>query len=257
LDNMQFFFSPVLLSLFIAFTPVRAQVVLSEIMFDALGSDSHDEFVEIVNLSESVSVELSGWRISDGEGTDTIIESHKGTILQPGQIALILDPSYFDNSGTYDDFIPEECLVLTIDNTTFGSRGFSNSTGETVSLINSDGGIVSQYTYSLGNDQGFSDEKIDLQGSNSQENWANSQSSFGTPGAPNSVLLLNFDLAVFPADIKFSLEPVQAGQTVIIASAVRNLGKNLVDQFKLTFFEDFNGDSLASIGEELSFSSNK
>ncbi len=251
MDNMQFFFSPVLLILFIAFTPVRAQVVLSEIMFDASGSDSHDEFVEIVNLSESVSVELSGWRMSDGEGTDTIIESHEGTILQPGQIALILDPSYFDNSDTYDDFIPEECLVLTIDNTTFGSRGFSNLTGETVSLINSDGGIVSQYTYSLGNDQGFSDEKIDLQGSNSQENWANSQSIFGTPGAPNSVSPLNFDLAVFPADIKFSLEPVQAGQTVIIASAVRNLGKNLVDQFKLTFFEDFNGDSLASIGEEL------
>ncbi len=68
MDNIQFFFSPVLLSLCIAFTPVRAQVVLSDIMFDALGSDSHDEFVEIINLSESVSIDLSGWQISDGEG---------------------------------------------------------------------------------------------------------------------------------------------------------------------------------------------
>jgi len=251
LDNMRNFFGAVLLNIFIVFTPIHAQVILSEIMFDALGSDSHDEFVEIVNLSESVSVELTGWQISDGEGTDTIIEFHKGTILQPGQFALILDPSYFDNSDTYDDLIPEECLVLMIDNTTFGSRGFSNSTAETISLINSDGGIVSQYTYSLGNDQGFSDEKIDLEGSNSLDNWANSKSSFGTPGAPNSVSLLNFDLAVLPDDINFSPKPVQAGQTVIITSTVRNVGKNAVGQFKLTFFEDFNGDSLASIGEEL------
>jgi len=241
----------ILLSLFITFTPVHAQVVLSEIMFDALGSDSHDEFVEFVNLSESISVDLSGWQISDGEGTDSIIEFNEGTILHPGQFALILDPSYFDNSDTYDDLIPEECLVLTIDNTTFGSRGFSNSTAETVSLINSDGGIVSQYTYSLGNDQGFSDEKIDLEGSNLPDNWADSKSSFGTPGAPNSVSLLNFDLAVFAADIEFSPKPVQAGQTLIITSTVHNVGKNPVGQFKLTFFEDFNGDSLAGSGEEL------
>lgn len=241
----------ILLSLFITFTPVRAQVVLSEIMFDALGSDSHDEFVEIVNLSKSVSVDLSGWQISDGEGTDSIIEFNDGAILQPGQFALILDPSYFDNSDTYDDLIPEGSLVLTIDNTTFGSRGFSNSTAETVSLINSDGGIMSQYIYSLGNDQGFSDEKIDLEGSNAPDNWADSKSSFGTPGAPNSVSLLNFDLAVFAADLELSPEPVQAGQTLIITSTVRNVGKNPVGQFKLIFFEDFNGDSLAGSGEEL------
>lgn len=245
------FFVVVLLSLFTAFVPLQAQVVLSEIMFDALGSDTHDEFVEIINLSESVSIDLSGWQISDGEGTDSIVEFNEGVIIQPGQFGLILDLSYFDNSDTYDDLIPEESLVLTIDNTTFGNRGFSNSTAETVSLINSDGEIVSQYTYVLGNDQGFSDEKIDLEGLNSPDNWADTKSSFGTPGAPNSVSLLNFDLAVLPDDINFFPEPVQAGQTLIITSTVRNVGKNSVDQFKLIFFEDFNGNLLADSGEEL------
>ena len=245
------FFVAVLLSLFTAFVPLQAQVVLSEIMFDALGSDTHDEFVEIINLSESVSIDLSGWQISDGEGTDSIVEFNEGVIIQPGQFGLILDLSYFDNSDTYDDLIPEESLVMTIDNTTFGNRGFSNSTAETVSLINSDGEIVSQYTYVLGNDQGFSDEKIDLEGLNSPDNWADTKSSFGTPGAPNSVSLLNFDLAVLPDDINFFPEPVQAGQTLIITSTVRNVGKNSVDQFKLIFFEDFNGNLLADSGEEL------
>jgi len=245
------FFVAVLLSLFTAFVPLQAQVVLSEIMFDALGSDTHDEFVEIINLSESVSIDLSGWQISDGEGTDSIVEFNEGVIIQPGQFGLILDLSYFDNSDTYDALIPEESLVMTIDNTTFGNRGFSNSTAETVSLINSDGEIVSQYTYVLGNDQGFSDEKIDLEGLNSPDNWADTKSSFGTPGAPNSVSLLNFDLAVLPDDINFFPEPVQAGQTLIITSTVRNVGKNSVDQFKLIFFEDFNGNLLADSGEEL------
>jgi len=245
------FFVAVLLSLFTAFAPLQAQVVLSEIMFDALGSDTHDEFVEIINLSESVSIDLSGWQISDGEGTDSIVEFNEGVIIQPGQFGLILDLSYFDNSDTYDALIPEESLVMTIDNTTFGNRGFSNSTAETVSLINSDGEIVSQYTYVLGNDQGFSDEKIDLEGLNSPDNWADTKSSFGTPGAPNSVSLLNFDLAVLPDDINFFPEPVQAGQTLIITSTVRNVGKNSVDQFKLIFFEDFNGNLLADSGEEL------
>ncbi len=245
------FFVAVLLSLFTALVPLQAQVVLSEIMFDALGSDTHDEFVEIINLSESVSIDLSGWQISDGEGTDSIVEFNEGVIIQPGQFGLILDLSYFDNSDTYDALIPEESLVMTIDNTTFGNRGFSNSTAETVSLINSDGEIVSQYTYVLGNDQGFSDEKIDLEGLNSPDNWADTKSSFGTPGAPNSVSLLNFDLAVLPDDINFFPEPVQAGQTLIITSTVRNVGKNSVDQFKLIFFEDFNGNLLADSGEEL------
>ncbi len=235
------FFMAFPLSLFSAFTTIQAQVVLSEIMFDALGSDSHDEFVEIVNLSELVSVDLSGWQISDGEGTDSIIAFNQGKILQPGQFALILDPSYVDNSDIYDDLIPEESLVLTIDNTTFGSRGFST-----------DGEIVSQYTYSLGNDQGFSDEKIDLASSNSPDNWANSKSSFGTPGGANSVALLNFDLAVLSADLNFSSESGQAGQTLIITTTVHNVGKEPVEHFKLIFFEDFNGDSLASSGEELS-----
>jgi len=244
-------FVAVLLSLSIAFAPVQAQVVLSEIMFDALGSDSHDEFVEIINLSESVSIDLSGWQISDGEGTDTIVEFNEGTILQPGQFAIILDPSYFDNSDAYEDLIPGGSLVLTLDNITFGSRGLSNSKAETVFLINSGGGIISQYTYSLGNEQGFSDEKIDLEGSNSPDNWADSKSSFGTPGAPNSVSLLNFDLAVLPDDINFSPEPVQAGQTLTITSTVRNVGKTPVGQFKLIFLEDFNGNLVADSGEEL------
>ena len=120
----------------------HSQVVLSEIMFDAVGSDAHDEFVEIVNLSETVTVDLTGWQISDGVGFDQIVPFEVGLTLGPGQFAVILDASYIENSATYDNLIPENSLIVTIDNQTFGSGGFLNSVGETVSLVNAEGVVV-------------------------------------------------------------------------------------------------------------------
>ncbi|MFQ5771757.1 MAG: lamin tail domain-containing protein, partial [bacterium] len=246
------FFCLLFSSLFFSASQVPAQVVLSEIMFDPLGNDTHDEFIEIVNLSESISVNLSNWQISDGEGFDTIIEFNEGIVLNPKQFGIILDPSYFENSNTYDNLIPESSLILTIDNSTFGSRGLSNSTPETVSLIKSTGEIASQYTYSLGNDMGYSDEKIDLAGANSPENWANSQVLFGTPGRPNSVSPLNYDLAIFSEDVKFVPSKVIAEESVMIKATIRNLGYLPATNFYVTFFEDTDRDSLAETGEELS-----
>lgn len=227
-----------------------AQVVLTEIMFDALGSDSHDEFVEIVNLSNET-VDLTAWQISDGTGFDTIVEVAQGTILQPGQFGIILDASYFSNSTTYDNIIPEGSLILTIDNQTFGSGGFTNSRPETVTLIDAAGNVVSEYTYSIGNEMGFSDEKINLSGPNSADNWADSKVQFGTPGARNSVSPRNFDLAIFSNDINFTPEKIIAGEPVVISAKVRNLGLSAATDFQVTFFEDLNSNLSPDSGEEL------
>jgi hypothetical protein len=220
-------------------------------MFDALGNDFDDEFIEIVNLSEFDAVNLEGWQVSDGFGSDTIVEFRDGLILQPGQFAVILDPSYFGNSDTYDDLIPAEALIVTFDNSTFGSGGLSNSNAETIMLVNSNGEVVSQYTYSLGNAMGFSDEKINLAGPNTADNWANSEVLFGTPGGANSVSPLNFDLAILPDDINFSPPKIQEGGNVLITSTIRNVGLNPVSEFAATYFEDLDGDTLPEFGEEL------
>ncbi|MFQ5676125.1 MAG: lamin tail domain-containing protein, partial [bacterium] len=230
---------------------LSAQVLLTEIMFDALGADTHDEFVEIFNLSDSVAVDLSGWQISDGKGIDSIVAISGGTLLLPRQFAVILDASYFSNSDTYNDLIPEASLILSLDNLTFGSGGLSNSIAETISLINSSGEIVSQYTYSLGNKPGFSDEKIDLAGPNTSENWSDSRVSLGTPGAPNSVSPLNVDLAIFENDIRFSSGKIQSGESVLITATVRNLGKNPVAEFSVSFFDDQDGDAILESDEQL------
>ncbi|RMF58253.1 MAG: lamin tail domain-containing protein, partial [Calditrichaeota bacterium] len=230
--------------LFCCGTDGLAQVVLSEIMYNPLGSESHDEFIEVVNLSETEPVDLTGWRVTDGEGVDTLKAVAAGLVLQPGQFGLILDPSYFENSGAYDAIIPATSLVLTIDNTTFGSRGLSNSRAETVSLINAQGDTVSQYTYTLGNAPGFSDEKIILSGPNTPENWADSRRVLGTPGGLNSVSPREVDLAISASDLAFSPEHPRAGETVVLSATVHNAGRSAVADFLLTLFEDVDGDSL-------------
>ena len=231
--------------------PIQAQVVLSEIMFDAVGNDFHDEFVEIVNLGISASIDLTNWQITDGSGVDMLAPHDDGLLLLPGQFAVILDASYFANSTTYDEIIPADALIITIDNLTFGSSGLSNSTPETVSLLDASGTVVSEYTYSLGNNPGFSDEKMVLAGPNGLDNWPDSRVLFGTPGRRNSVSPLRFDVAVVPDDVRFSPPGVQDGDDVTISAVVRNVGTNPATDFTVQFYEDLNRNERGDLGEEL------
>lgn len=228
-----------------------SQVVLSEIMYDAAGSDFHDEFVEMVNLSDSITVDLTGWRISDGSGEDGLVDASEGLLLGPQQFAVILDASYFGNSTTYDARIPPTALIVTIDNNALGSGGLSNSRPETISLIRPDGEVVSQYRYTLGNPPGFSDEKIELSRPNTPENWADSRVLHGTPGARNSVSPLDADLAIPENGLRFSPAIVRSGAPVQITAVVQNVGRLPAETFHLTFFEDADGDTVPDVGEAL------
>jgi hypothetical protein len=172
--------------------PIFSQVILNEVMFDPLGSEYSDEFVEIVNLSTADSVDLTGWHLSDGFAEDGLADAGEGMLLLPGQYAVILDPDYFVESASYCDLIPEEALIVTINGSTFGSRGFSNSAAETIVLIDSEGLVRVEYTYSIGNTSGHSDEKININGPDREDNWADSCVLMGTPGFKNSVLVSTF-----------------------------------------------------------------
>lgn len=167
--------------------PCNSQIVLNEIMFDPLFSDGTDEFIEILNLSENESVDLNGWQISDSHSSDSLISTENSMILNPCHFAVILDSDYFQNSATYDNLIPDQALILTINSSTIGSRGLSNSSPETIQLIDNNNKIVAQYTYSTGNNPGFSDEKINPRETDNINNWAESCIIHGTPGKKNSV----------------------------------------------------------------------
>jgi len=167
------------------FLEAGADLVLSEVMFDPAGSDYYDEFVELYNTGPDT-VDLDGWWIGDGEELDRIVPLDEIALLAPGQFALILDPGYPEHSTTYDP-LPPDVLLLTIDDASFGKGGWSNKSPEPVRLVDSKGREVARYTYSLGNQPGYSDEKISPDGGDPPQNWGDSRIEGGTPGLPNSI----------------------------------------------------------------------
>ena len=238
----------VMVALCFVYSAACSRVVLSEIMFDPAGPEQSDEYVEIMNLSETEVVDLKGWKISDGDGEDTITDAGEGLILCPHQYGIILDADYFEQSrGDYD--IPDEALVLTIDGSTLGSGGLSNSRSETVSIINSSGLVVCQYAYATGNRSGYSDEKIDLELSDDPENWSDSRIFNGTPGYRNSVELYNTDLSIG----QLYLNPVDSNneREVELGLTVLNNGKLSVYGFEVYIFTDNNDDSTWQVSETI------
>jgi hypothetical protein len=184
---------------------LKSQILINEVMFNPEGSEQTDEFVEIIHTGNVAPVSLSGWTLSDGKSTDVIVDAGDGLILQPGQIGLILDPDYFEQSSFYDGIIPEETPIFTIAGSTFGQGGFSNSSPEPVLLFNSINSRVDSVCYPVNLTPGFSYEKVMAEERVFQEsNWKESRLICGTPGAKNSVIPLDIDGAIFGCDFTFT-----------------------------------------------------
>ncbi len=174
-------------------TLAHGQVRLSEVMFRPDTLASYTEFVEIVNLGDQP-IDLNGWALGDSLDVDALLFPYGESVLSPGQFAVILDPGYFDHAHIYDALIPDSALVLTIEDASFGRYGLRNAPPLTIFLYNAGGMLVDSVRYTSDNPPGYSDEKIDLHGPNTPQNWANSRRFRGTPGAPNSVSPLTIDV---------------------------------------------------------------
>ena len=218
---------------------LAGQIILTEIMYDPIGSERTDEFVEIYN-SDAQAVDLAGWQIGDGLSFDPLAAvENNGMLLQPGQYGIIFDANYFsDSSASYIDIIPETALLLKIDGLTFGSGGWSNSTAESVFLVNAAEDTVQTYTISPDNAPGFSDEKINLSGTNAAENWGESLRLNGSPGSKNTLTAREIDLAV--SDFRIRTRPVIAGGILNFEFLVKNKGRRQLAQFEWQLFFDEN-----------------
>ncbi|MBN2857655.1 MAG: lamin tail domain-containing protein [Candidatus Delongbacteria bacterium] len=180
------------LALLLTFSAVLwAQIILNEIMFNTAGNEYHDEFIEIYNNSDTA-VDLNGWAIGDQDEADLLIRYNglADMILQPYSYCVVMDSSYYLNSVYYEDVIPDSVLRVMINDGSFGASGLSNSIGETVNLFSADSVLSDSYTYTIDQDEGYSDERISFD----TDSWANSNYSGGTPGFKNSVVTPDHDL---------------------------------------------------------------
>ena len=216
---------------------IVAQIIMTEIMYDADTLENHNEFVEIYNLGQDT-INLQNYLIGDEKELDVIINAGGGIKISPGQYGLILDGSYFDNSQIYNDLIPPDALVLTIDDASFGSSGWSNSRAELVRLFDTSGKLIQNYRYSLDNAPGYSDEKILLKEDNSIINWRNSLVFRGTPGNVNSVTPLEVDGKIDSVwlDPIFPIE----NESFNIWLRIKNVGINVFNEYLIAIFNDLN-----------------
>ncbi len=212
-----------------AFGTGEAQVILSEVMFDPSGSEFYDEFIEIQNLGEQP-VDLKGWRLGDGEETDEIVPREGATLLQAGAFGLVLDAGYFAHSTRYAP-LPEEALILTVEDATLGKGGLGNARPERVVLIAPSEDTIASMTYRVGNRPGHSEEKIDPRAGDGPENWADSRWEGGTPGRINSVSPKADDLALLILP-KTPLE-VRAGEQETFELIVVNRGQRAAKDFQV------------------------
>ncbi len=156
---------------------VELDLVLTEIMAHPL-RDKTGEFVEIYNAGQ--------WRINcrvlfltDMDTVD-VIKSYRqsSTILEPGEYGLILDKNF---RGDY--MLPDGVITLTTGDYALGNRIALN---DPILILDWDGTPLDSYTFPFDPGIGISVEKVDLEGGDTEKNWAASTCD-ASPGLPNCV----------------------------------------------------------------------
>src|SRR3989344_9177502 len=118
--------------LIFSFEFVNADIRINEIMYDPdICDDGYCEWVELYNDNAS-SVDITGWKISDGDANDSL-ESSSGSnnIIIPGKsFAFIVD----DDSRVFHNFNVGENTIWIYVDTTIGKYNLKEE--ETIILYN-------------------------------------------------------------------------------------------------------------------------
>lgn len=213
-------------------------------------TSGNNEFIEIYNLSSTLSVDLNGYSIKYYTSTaDQLIDAGFGTTLLPNSYAIIFENDYDIATGIYNGLVPANALIIKIADNSFGASGMANTTSRPLWLFNSVADTVDYYFYSANNATAISDEKIILNRDSLTTNWANSLITNGTPGYINTVTPTNYDLQL--SSLTFSPSIPVAGNDIMISAKVKNNGVLSAANYSIEIFNDINKDSVADLSERI------
>lgn len=164
-------------------------VQLNEIHANPSGPESSQEFVELMHFGVD-SLWLEGYQLSDGTGTDQLVFRGQPRHLQPGGIALILDPGY---EGEMDALIPADALLLQVSDASLGSAGLSNSTSEPITLLSPEADTLDLVWTRPELAEGHSLERRDA-GATCAACWVAGRTAGGSPGSINGMARKVHDL---------------------------------------------------------------
>ena len=119
-----------------------AGVVFSEVFYDTPGTDSDEEWVELYNGTGSA-VDLSGWTITDNNGTGASITIPGGTTIQSGTYLTIATNSLGFNA------------IYGYDADVYGSLPALNNTGDALILADNTSSVIDAVAWEGGASSGL------------------------------------------------------------------------------------------------------
>ena len=163
---------------------VVGDLYISEVMYDPV-TEATEEWIEIYNSGPN-DLNLSDFTLCGDDlltgyynDTDDVVYSENDFVLQSGGYALITDGD--PGTTVYDAFLVDaDALAFRVDAGAMCDLGLSN-TGETITLTNTT--ITAELAYTDLAAEGYSIERYNFD----YNNWAESTSEDGTPGAINSI----------------------------------------------------------------------
>ncbi|RCK75213.1 MAG: hypothetical protein IGBAC_1349 [Ignavibacteriae bacterium] len=219
-------------------------VVINEIMYAPVGGEP--EWIELYNNSQ-YKINLKDWELSNKNSNSKYKITSSNFLFEPFDYVVITkDTSLLFNyrSGNYKS----------IESNSLPTYFMNNSTDAIVLYDNRNVKIDSMfYVSSWGGVNGKSLERIEAHtNSLDSTNWGSSLDSSGcTPGKQNYITPLEYDLKLVNV-FSDSIEYLNEAKIFI---TVKNAGKNLVNNFVLNLFFDYNKDSIPQT-EELIYSQN-
>ncbi|MBT3216855.1 MAG: lamin tail domain-containing protein [Candidatus Marinimicrobia bacterium] len=202
-----------------------AQVIMTEIMYDLVGTDSPNEFVELFNLSQTDTADLSGYSIMDKSSEDALVDSGFGISIPPQSYAIIFEGDYSLTNGIYADSIPSNTILIKVDDSSIGN---GLSTADSLYLMDSSGIVIDSLGWTDVAPDGFSLEKVRLTFSNAPENWDVSKDSLGTPGKANSVLPFTVDGKLLSDSLTLTPNIVSSSELISLKGKVINNGTQTI-----------------------------
>ncbi|MFN0127503.1 MAG: lamin tail domain-containing protein [Verrucomicrobiales bacterium] len=220
-----------------AATPTLAGPVISEIMYHPAhpdgGENPEAEWIEIHN-SDSVAVDLTGWRIDEG-----VAFTFPAVSLQPGGFLVL--------AANRDLFLSEHG-GNTIPYTVLGGwSGKLANGGEAIELVDASGARIDRVEYAdegdwavrrrgpddnghrgwiwvAGHDGAGSSLELrsTVLSNDHGQNWGSSLEAGGTPGAPNSLAAANATPLIF--DVRHLPEIPRSGDLVRVAARISDDG---------------------------------
>ena len=211
-------------------------MLINEIMYNPLGSDSYDEWIEIYNFGLN-DINLEEWTLCGDDlltgflnKSDELVYSENDFLLSQGEYAIITD----GGSGTLvynTSSIPEDALAFHVDADSM-CTGLSNS-GEELTLA--DDIYTVSVDYEALAEQGYSLERYNLD----FDNWGQSLELGGTPGSANSIYDSE-EPVISDASLEFYF--VQTDESVVLNVSVTDDSSFIVTVDEQTLFQQGDTD---------------